>query len=575
MARNETWNATLLCMLVFLLFNGDACNAAALPRMAPLKEVAMDGNTLSAPTPLPIVSTYTLYFGVGGATAAAPVSSQTSAVPTASISASSSAPARSTASSGQCSSKRKHTSARASVAASPSGSLTSSNVSGKISSSASASSASQQNSVFPTVAPATPTSNVTGQRVSARVEGVLPHNFVNQVDTLVETYHGITGRKARQVALILANQTGTPANASRAETILSNLAEAYPSNNATIEEARRNETLFDWTTLSRDNKSAGAQPVPSTNTPQTSHAEKLAPLPHKYIIQAGPSNITVLSNTAGYGPSQVRHDLHVIRAWADDLDQLATPALLDETVAAILSASARYFPELSTRDAARVIMADIKAESDFDPDQVSGGRLDSGSSWGLMQVSPFGSAELKLFQQHATVKHNTYSWDQQYNVTTTPDTFGARALLDWETGKVLDLKSLTNDDLFRPWVNVHVATWIQSNLARTSSQDPYTWPDVYQKSNAARNLANDKAAWSAVDQALVGAGLPRTCLTGLGSWVAGPAVDGYGSYTQKGDDISKPYFQNIAQGLSVLYGKTVTPDWMNTLTLHAGLVDFH
>lgn len=191
-----------------------------------------------------------------------------------------------------------------------------------------------------------------------------------------------------------------------------------------------------------------------------------------------------------------------------------------------------------------------------------------------MQVSPFGSAELKLFQKHATVRHSTYSWDQQYNVTTTPDTFGAGALLDWDTGKVMDLKSLTNDDLFRPWVNVHVATWIQSNLARTSSQDPYTWPDVYQKSNTARNLANDKAAWAVVDNSLVGAGLPRTCLTGLGSWVAGPAVDGYGSYTQKGDDISKPYFQNIAQGLSVFYGKTVTPDWMNTLTLHAGLVDF-
>lgn len=367
MARIESWNTTLLCMLVFLLFNGERCDAAVLPRMAPLRIVAMGGNTLSAPTPLPIVSTYTLYFGMGGATAAAPVSSQTSAVPTTSISGSSTAPARSTASSSQCPSKKKHTSARVSAAASPSGSLASSNVSGKISSSASSPSASQQNTVFPTVPPATPTTNVTAQRVSVKVEGVLPHNFVNKVDALVETYHGITGRKARQVALVLANQTGTPANESRAETILSNLAEAYPSNNATIEEARRNETLFDWTTTSRDNNSAGSQPVPSTIAPQASFAETLAPLPHKYIIQAGPSKITLLSNTAGYGPLQVRHDLHVIRAWANDLDQLATPALLDETVAAILSASARYFPELSTRDAARVVMADIKAESDFDP----------------------------------------------------------------------------------------------------------------------------------------------------------------------------------------------------------------
>lgn len=400
---------------------------------------------------------------------------------------------------------------------------------------------------------------------------VLPHNFVNKVDMLVETYNGITGRKARQVALILSNQTSVVANTSRADTILCNLAEAYPTNNATSNAAAaRNATLFDWTTHESQAKTDDTAATPDTNGTSSK-------LPQQFVVQAGRSNITLFSNTAGYGPDQVRHDLHVIRKWAGDLDQLATRALLDETVAAIMSASARYYPELSTRDAARVIMADIKAESDFDSDNISGGRLDSGSSWGLMQVSPFGSGELTLFQQHATVRRNTYSWSGQYNVTTTPSTFGAGPLLDWDTGKLLNIQALTNDDLFRPWINVHVATWIQSNLARTSSQDPYTWPTVYPLSNIARNSGKyaRTAAWNAVDVALVGAGLPRSFLTALGSWVAGPAVDGYGSYTQPGDDVSKPYFSNIAAGLSVLYNATVQPAWLNTLTLHAGLVDYH
>lgn len=412
--------------------------------------------------------------------------------------------------------------------------------------------------------------------MSIEAEKVLPHNFVNKVDLLVETYDGITGRKARQVALILSNQTSVVANTSRTDTILSNLAEAYPVNNATSTsgEKTRNATLFDWTTNS--STASGDSPA-STLTTNSTDAAKIAQLPQQYVVQAGRSNITLLSNTPGYGPDQVRHDLHVIRKWAGDLDQLATRALLDETVAAILSASARYYPELSTRDAARVIMADIKAESDFDPDNISGGRLDSGSSWGLMQVSPFASGELALFQQHATVRRNVYSWSERYNVTTTPASAGAGPLLDWATGELLNRGALTLDDLFRPWINVHVATWIQSNLARTSSQDPYTWPIVYAASNAARNSASTArtTAWAAVDAALVGAGLPRSFLTALGSWVAGPAVDGYGSYTRPGDDVSKPYFNNIVQGLSVLYNATVQPAWLNTLTLHPGLVDYH
>ncbi|SJX61935.1 uncharacterized protein SRS1_12920 [Sporisorium reilianum f. sp. reilianum] len=560
MTHFQSKKAALLCLFVAVAINSivQSSNAAVLPRMAPLNVQPMQGDVVTSPTPLPVVSTYTLYFGNGGSTTTAPpLASQTVNPPTSSAPTSTSVPPRSTSSSGKCS-KNKHTSA-------PAKGLASTSV-GANKSSATTTSPAQQNTVFPTVAPAAPTSS-SRQRASIEAGVVLPHSFVNKVDALVETYDGITGRKARQLALILSNQTSVVANTSRTQTILSNLAEAYPSNNDSSPNgaAARNATLFDWTT---DESRAHAANSDAPNLP--SH-------PHRYVVQAGRSNITLLSNTPDYGPDQVRHDLHVIRKWAGDLDQLSTRALLDETVAAIMSAAARYYPELSTRDAARVIMADIKAESDFDTTNVSGGRLDSGSSWGLLQVSPFGSRELALFQQHATVRRNTYSWSEQYNVSTTPRTFGAGALLDWNTGDVLDLHTLRNEDLFRAWINVHVATWIQSNLARTASQDPYSWPTVYAKSNAARNSATTAkaAAWSAVDAALVGAGLPRSFLTALGSWVAGPAVDGYGSYTQPGDDVSRPYFQNIAQGLSVLYNATVQPAWLNTLTLRAGLVDFH
>lgn len=521
---------------------------AVLPRSPPSKMSGTDSAAIAVPTPLSVVSAYTLYFGNAGATVAAPVMSQASSTTTLGPASTSITPARSTSKAGQCT--KKHSSARSS---------TSSLVSTSAASKSTPPSAPQQITIFPTVAAASSTPTAGRANVNA---AVLPHNFINKVDSLVDTFHGITGRKARQVAMILSNQTSIVANTSETDTILTHLAETYPATNATSS----NKTLSSGAVYG-DQAAGAAEPAAVAS----SDNENTGKLPQSYIMQAGRSSITLLSNTPGYGPDQVRHDLHIIRKWAGDLGQLSTPALLDETVAAIMSASARYYPELSTRDAARVIMADIKAESDFDPTNVSGGRLDSGSSWGLMQVSPFGSGELQLFQQHAAVKRNTYSWNTQYNATTTPAHFGAGPLLDWSTGLVLSVKSLTNQDLLRPWVNIHVASWIQSNLARTSSQDPYTWGAVYQKSNTARRL-ND---WTAVSGALQGAGLPRSCMTGLGSWVAGPAVDGLGSYTRKGDDISAPYFKNIAQGLSVLYNTTIKPAWLNSLSLHAGLIDYN
>ena len=93
----------------------DAVDAAVLPRKAPYKMEPMQGDVLASPTPLPIVSTYTLYFGNGGSTTTAPVASQTAALSTFSTLASSSAPSpsRSSSSAGHCS-KKKHASASSS-----------------------------------------------------------------------------------------------------------------------------------------------------------------------------------------------------------------------------------------------------------------------------------------------------------------------------------------------------------------------------------------------------------------------------------------------------------------------------
>lgn len=259
-----------------------------------------------------------------------------------------------------------------------------------------------------------------------------------------------------------------------------------------------------------------------------------------------------------------------------------------ETIAALLSAADRYFPELSRKDAVRYLLADINAESSFNVTAYNGGREDSGESLGLMQVSPSsGAEELPLFMGHNRVSYNNYSWSN------TPGPAGP--LLDYATGQQLVLSTLSRDDLFRPWVAIHLGSWIQSNLGRTASTDPYGWAAISaaqyallaaqnasttanatgtasQQSTAATKL---QSAQAASDSALVGAGLSRSVLTGLGSWVAGPAVDGDSSYTGSGDDVSAAYFSNIMAGVRVLYGNSsMTTDFLNGLVLTAGLVDY-
>ncbi|PWN19509.1 hypothetical protein BCV69DRAFT_251150 [Microstroma glucosiphilum] len=297
------------------------------------------------------------------------------------------------------------------------------------------------------------------------------------------------------------------------------------------------------------------------------------------------STATATCGSSSYGYTQARADLNKIMKWAYVTD-IQTEAQKVETTYAVLSAANRYYPELATQDAVRYLLADINAESSFNVTSYSGGRLDSGASLGLLQVSPgSGSQLLPLFVGHARVSYNNYSWS---------DTVGpCGALLDYATGKQLSLAGLTTDDLYRPWVNIHVAAWVQSNLARTSSADPYDWEqtsdDAYTfiaaqaKYNAAVAAGTSSSSLlTAMNKAnktltadLVGAGLPRSLLTGAGSWVAGPATDGDGSYTSADDDVSAPYFANIEDGLAALYGdKTHDSDWLDSQVLTAGLVDY-
>lgn len=275
-------------------------------------------------------------------------------------------------------------------------------------------------------------------------------------------------------------------------------------------------------------------------------------------------------------------DLESIMSWAGATDAM-TSSEKNETVSALLSAARRYFPELPTNNTVRYLLADINAESSFDPKAWSGGRLDSGASLGLMQVSPSAGAQiLPLWQGHARVSANTFSW------TLTPGPEGI--LIDDETGKQLVLSNLTSDDLYRPWINIHIGAWVQSNLGRTAGCDPYYWENIASTAAAARaaETENESSKSSASYSAMVSAQnkettalvcasakVSRSVLTGLGSWVAGATTNGDDSYTGSGDDVSAPYFKNIASGLKVLTGNsTLDSSWLDALTLTAGVVDY-
>ena len=364
-----------------------------------------------------------------------------------------------------------------------------------------------------------------------------------------------------------------------------------------------------------DGDSASSSSSSSSSSSAGSSSGKKGPLP---------KDQAVVSNNPAYGFAQAQEDLFKIRKWAGDMDQLVDKEHRNETLMALFDGAARYFPEVDTKKIVRVFLSEIQHESDFRRHLVSGARLDSGKSVGLMQVSPGDqSTELKTFQKYARSNANTYSWTigsgTEREVKHGGES-GLGPLMDYKTNEEMDIHKLTNDDLYRPWINIHVAMWIQSNNARTGSQDPSKWPSISKASREVRkayepfaqstsqsssssgsNAGSDSNAnsnSSASSSSSAGSGdteayekalkkledklsgknkQPRTVATALGSWVAGTADNG-GGYETQGDEISHSYFKHVGKALAVLYGhkgsKAYGKSWLNKLELTAGLVDF-
>ncbi|UZJ51836.1 hypothetical protein CBS101457_001156 [Exobasidium rhododendri] len=332
------------------------------------------------------------------------------------------------------------------------------------------------------------------------------------------------------------------------------------------------KTVSQSTSTTKTAASTKAASSTSKSTSKSASSTKTA----SSSASSTPTALVLTSNSASYGEAELTTDLNKILKWAGDEDNV-TSDQQEEIVAALLSASARYYPEMPTQAICRIMLADIRAESDFTPTEVSGARLDSGSSWGLLQVSPNGdSQELALFQDHANVVTHNFT----YGVPSSARANVRGPLLDYETGKMIVMSNLTKSDLFRPWINIHVAMWIQSNLARSSSQDPYNWSAMNDYSWALKQgsltILTSKVAseWKSL---IAGASIATTIRTGLGSWVAGPAASA-GGYLQSGDDVSTAYLNSIMTGVRYLYGvtdKTLMPKaWLDTYTLNAGLVDY-
>lgn len=326
-------------------------------------------------------------------------------------------------------------------------------------------------------------------------------------------------------------------------------------------------------------------------------------------------NQSVTTNNPNYGFIEAQNDLYAIRKWAGDLKMLKSKSDRNETLMALFNAASRYYPDVDTKVVVRVMLADIKAESDFESSNSSPGRIDSGNSLGLVQVSPSGASnELTEFKNAVMVDANRYSWTIGRGTSSEVKSGGESVLgplLDIKTGKKLNLDGLSKSDLDRPWINLHVAMWLQSNYARTGSQDPSTWNKVAKASKAVRSAyqpaleeilgssssssssnssssssdsfsqSSYSSKLSSLESSLKGKNHQKvTMATALGSWVAGAAVDS-GGYQTSGDDISSQYFSHIAEGLSVMYtGSTkhkskYGKDWLDNIVLTPGLIDYN
>ncbi|WFD01078.1 hypothetical protein MYAM1_003839 [Malassezia yamatoensis] len=364
--------------------------------------------------------------------------------------------------------------------------------------------------------------------------------------------------------------------------------------------------------LTEDSKPVLIQPAEANNQ-STSDNPRVATVGSANEPGGNLPNQSVITNNPDYGFLDAQDDLYAIRKWAGDMGRLVSKENRNETLIALFSAASRYYPDVDTKVVVRIMLADIKAESDFEASNESSGRLDSGSSIGLLQVSPYGSSdELKQFQTASTFHRNVYSWCVG-NGTDVEVQYGGASVLgplrSFETGEVLKASSLTTADLNKPWINIHIAMWLQTNHARTGSQDPSLWPKVSSSSKNVRAayqpalleiLTGSKDATSssssntstpysattytsklnALHKRLIGTNAQSTTFaTGLGSWVAGPSDDS-GGYNTSGDDVSTQYLKNIGKGLSVLYTgstkewQTYGKNWLDTIQLTPGLIDY-
>lgn len=173
------------------------------------------------------------------------------------------------------------------------------------------------------------------------------------------------------------------------------------------------------------------------------------------------------------------------------------------------------------------------------------------TAWGILQVTPGdGADELNNFKQHSTTT-NTLSWD--------PSSSGAGTLIDWKTKQTIDLNSLSNQDLLRPWINIHVAQWIQSNEARTGSADPGDWSNLLSQSKNGGRLSG------------INTGMGATLATALGTWVAGPNADD--GFQTSGDNGSGDYINQVFQGVQHLYNGQAPSLYEHKVK--QGLVDYH
>lgn len=248
------------------------------------------------------------------------------------------------------------------------------------------------------------------------------------------------------------------------------------------------------------------------------------------------------SSNSGYSKQQLQSDLKSFLSSVGDENN--AQADQDEYVEAIYDAAQRYWPELPLELVCRTIMADIRTESDFQAKMVDG------SAWGALQVTPGGSSgELEMFKQHATTQ-NTYSWGGKGKMGT---------LIDYKTKKPMDLQSLTNQDLLRPWVNIHVAEWVQSNEARTGSADPGEWSNLASQAKNGGRISG------------INSGIQATLATGLGTWLAGPNADS--GFQTSGDKGSQKYISDVTSALSHFYGGHAPS--LTQHTVKQGLVDFH